>query len=244
MKKRVPIGLIVTLEDESDSLTNPRPVEAAGGLPVLIPYFDRAETIESFLDIVGGLILAGGRDVDPSYYREPPHPKLKEVEPLRDSVELRTIEKAMERDMPILGICRGIQTINVAAGGTLFQDISSFIPTEIEHSNAWNLALDPKTFQYHHPIEIDPSSRLFGIIGEKSVMVNSYHHQSVKDVAPGFKVIARAPDGIVEGMESLNHSFVLGIQSHIELLWDKDPRWLSLYQTFVKASEEYYNRCH
>jgi putative glutamine amidotransferase len=242
MKRKVPIGLIVTLEDENDSLTNPRPVEAAGGLPVLIPYFDRLETMESLLDLVGGLVLAGGRDVDPSYYHEPPHPKLKEVEPLRDSIELRTIKKAMERDMPILGICRGIQTINVAAGGTLFQDISSLISTDIEHSNAWESALDPKTSQCHHPIEIDPSSRLFKMVGEKSVMVNSYHHQSVKEVAPGFKVVARAPDGIVEGMESLGHSFVLGVQCHIELLWDKDPRWLTLYQTFVKASEKYYEK--
>jgi putative glutamine amidotransferase len=243
MKRRVPIGLIVTLEDENDSLTNPRPVEAANGLPVLIPYFDRAETIESLLDLIGGLILAGGRDVDPSYYHEPPHPKLKEIEPLRDSVELQMIQKALERDMPILGICRGIQTINVAAGGTLFQDTSSFVSTDIEHSNAWELALDPKNSQSHHPIEIDTSSRLFGIFGEKSVVVNSYHHQSVKDVAPGFKVVARAPDGIVEGMESLNHSFVLGVQCHAELLCDKDLRWLSLYQAFVKASEEYYEKC-
>ncbi len=243
MKRRVPIGLIVTLEDENDSLTNPRPVEAAGGLPVLIPYFDRAESIESLLDVIGGLVLAGGRDVDPIHYHEPPHPKLKEIEPLRDSVELQMIEKALERDMPLLGICRGIQTINVAAGGTLFQDISSFITTDIEHSNVWELALDPKNSQFHHPIEIDTSSRLFGIIGEKSVMVNSYHHQSVKDLAPGFKVVARAPDGIVESMESLNHSFVLGVQCHAELLCDKDLRWLSLYQAFVKASEEYYEKC-
>jgi len=242
MKKRVPVGLIVTLEDESDSLTNPRPVEAAGGLPVLIPYFEKAETIESFLDLVGGLILAGGRDVDPRHYDELPHPRLKEIEPLRDSVELETIKKALERDMPILGICRGIQTLNVAAGGTLYQDISSFLSTHIDHSNLWELALDPKNAQNHHSIEIDPSSRLFEIIGEKSIVVNSYHHQSVKDVAPGFKVVAKAPDGIVEGMESLTHSFVLGVQCHIEFLWDKDPRWLSLYQTFVKASEDYYEK--
>lgn len=242
MKRKVPIGLIVTLEDENDSLTNPRPVEAAGGLPVLIPYFDRSETIESFLDIVGGLVLAGGKDVDPNYYHEPPHPKLRDIELLRDSVELQTIKKALERDMPILGICRGIQTINVAAGGTLFQDIPSFISTDIEHSNPWEAALDPKNPQAHHSIEIHPSSRLFKIVGEKSLIVNSYHHQSVKDVAPGFEVVARAPDGIVEGIESLHHSFVVGIQCHIEFLWDKDLRWLGLYQAFVKASEEFYEK--
>jgi putative glutamine amidotransferase len=185
--------------------------------------------------------LAGGKDVDPNYYHEPRHPKLREVEPLRDSIELQTVEKALERDMPILGICRGIQTINVAAGGTLFQDISSFISTDIEHSNPWESALDPRNAQAHHPIEIHPSSRLFEIVGEKSVIVNSYHHQSVKDVAPGFKVVARAPDGIVEGIESLHHCFVLGIQCHIEFLWDKDPRWLNVYRAFVKASERYYN---
>lgn len=242
MKRKVPVGLIVTLEDENDSLTNPRPVEAAGGLPVLIPYYDGVETIESVLDLVGGLILAGGKDVDPNYYHEPRHPKLREVEPLRDSIELQTIEKALERDMPILGICRGIQTINVAAGGTLFQDISSFISTDIEHSNPWESALDPGNAQAHHAIEIHPSSRLFKIVGEKSVIVNSYHHQSVKDVAPGFKVVARAPDGIVEGIESLHHCFVLGIQCHIEFLWDKDPRWLNVYKAFVEASERYYNK--
>jgi putative glutamine amidotransferase len=241
MRKKVPIGLLVTLEDESDSLTNPRPVEVAGGFPVIIPYFEKAETIQSLPDFVGGLILAGGRDVDPRHYGEPPHPKLKEVEPFRDSVELQIISAAMEREMPILGVCRGIQTLNVAAGGTLFQDISSFFSTRIEHSNPWESALDPETSQQHHPIEIDPSSRLFEIIGEKSLMVNSYHHQSVKDTAPGLKVVARAPDGVIEGIESVHHPFVIGVQCHIELLWDKDSRWFNLYKTFVKACEEYYN---
>jgi len=240
MKRKVPIGLFVTLEDESDSLINSRPVEAAGGLPVLIPYFDKAETIESFLNIIGGLILAGGRDIDPLYYYEAPHPKLKEIEPTRDSVELETVKKALERNMPILGICRGIQMINVAAGGTLYQDIPSFLFTNIEHSNPWESARDPENAQSHHSIEIDPSSRLFEIIRERSIMVNSYHHQSLKDVPPGFKVTARAPDGVIEGVESLIHSFVLGVQCHVELLWDKDPRWTSLYRAFMKASEDYY----
>lgn len=244
MERYVPVGLIVTLEDENDSLTNPRPVEAAGGVPVLFPYCDRGETVESLLDLVGGLILAGGKDVDPRFYHESPHPKLREIEPLRDPIELQVIEKALERDMPILGICRGIQTVNVAAGGTLFQDIPSLISTGIEHSNNWESALDPKTCQYQHPIEIDTSSRLFELIGDGSIMVNSYHHQSVKDVAPDFKVTARAPDGVIEGMESITHAFVLGVQCHIELLWDKDPRWLDLYRVFVRASEQYYKKFH
>ena len=244
MKRNVPIGLIVTLEDESDSVTNPRPVEAAGGVPILLPYWEKRETIESLLDLVGGLLLAGGRDVDPRFYRETPHPNLKEIEPLRDPIEIEAIQKVLRRDMPLLGICRGIQTINVAAGGTLFQDIPSFIKTDIEHSNDWKIALDPKASQSHHPIEIDPSSQLFEIVGETSLPVNSYHHQSVKEVAPGFKVTARAPDGVIEGIESFTHSFVLGIQCHIELLWDKDPRWLNLYRAFINASEKYYNRFH
>src|SRR3990172_7799012 len=156
MKRNVPIGLIVTLEDESDSVTNPRPVEAAGGVPILLPYWEKRETIESLLHLVGGLLLAGGRDVDPRFYRETPHPNLKEIEPLRDPIEIDAIQKVLKRDMPLLGICRGIQTINVAAGGTLFQDIPSFIKTDIEHSNDWKIALDPKASQSHHPIEIDP----------------------------------------------------------------------------------------
>jgi putative glutamine amidotransferase len=241
MKRKVPIGLLVTLEDGNDSLTNPRPVEIAGGFPVLIPYFVKMETIRSIPDLVGGLILAGGGDVDPRYYGELPHPKLKEVEPLRDSVELKIVREALERDLPILGICRGAQTLNVAAGGTLFQDIPSFISTDIEHSQDWESALDPETSQQHHRIEIDLSSHLFKTVGEKSIMVNSFHHQAVKEVAPGFRVTARAPDEVIEGIESVRHSFVLGVQCHIELLWAKDPLWFNLYQTFVKACEEYYN---
>jgi len=244
MKTRVPIGLIITLEDENDSLTNPLPIEIAGGSPVIFPYWKKEETIDSLLDMVGGLVLTGGRDINPRFYQEKPHPKLKEIETLRDPVELETIQKALERNMPLLGICRGIQTINVAAGGTLFQDISSFITSDIEHSNDWELAFDAETSQSHHLVEIEPSSRLFEIIGERIIMVNSYHHQSLKEVAPGFKVTARAPDEVIEGIESFNHHFVLGIQCHIELLWGRDSRWLNLYKTFVKACEEYYNKVH
>ncbi len=244
MSKPVPIGLVVTLEDENDSVINPKPIEAAGGTPLLLPYCDKAETIESLLDLVGGLLLAGGRDVAPEFYEEPPHPKLGEVEPLRDRVELGIVARALKRDMPILGVCRGIQTLNVAAGGTLYQDIPSFVPTDIEHSNPWDSALDPENPQQHHAIEIDPSSRLFEIVESKSLVVNSYHHQSVRDLAPGFKVSARCRDGIVEAIESLKHGFVLGIQCHIELLWDKDPRWLALYEAFVKSSADYYQSVH
>jgi putative glutamine amidotransferase len=244
MKQSVPIGLLVTLEDENDSLINPKPVEAAGGIPLILPYCDREETIESILDLVGGLLLAGGRDVTPRFYDESPHQKLGEIEPLRDPIEFRIIEKALEKDMPILGACRGIQTLNVAAGGTLFQDIPSFIQTDIEHRNPWESALEPENPQRHHSIDIDPSSRLFEIIQTNALVVNSYHHQSVKDLAPGFKVSARCRDGVIEGLESLKHSFVLGVQCHIELLWEKDPRWFALYRAFAEASDDYYQKSH
>lgn len=242
MKQSVPIGLVVTLEDETDSLTNPKPIEAAGGIPLILPYPNEDETIESLLNLVGGLLLAGGKDLSPSFYKESPHPNLGEIEPLRDPIEFRIIEKALKRDMPILGVCRGIQTLNVAAGGTLFQDIPSFIQTDIEHRQPWDSALDPENPQQHHSIDIDPSSRLFEVIQAKSLVVNSYHHQSVKDLAPGFQVSARCRDDVIEGIESLKHGFVLGIQCHVELLWDKDPRWFALYRAFVKASEDYYEK--
>jgi putative glutamine amidotransferase len=244
MTQHVPIGLLVTLEDENDPLINPKPVEAAGGTPIILPYSDNEETIGSLLDLVGGLLLAAGRDVAPEFYHESPHPKLGEVEPLRDPIEFHIIKKALERDMPILGVCRGIQTLNVAVGGTLFQDIPSLVKTDIEHTVPWDSALDPENPQEHHAIEIDPTSRLFEIVKAKSLVVNSYHHQSVKDLAPGFKVSARCSDGIVEGIESLKHGFVLGVQCHIELLWEKDPRWFALYGAFVRASEDYYRKSH
>jgi putative glutamine amidotransferase len=239
MKPRIPIGIIVTLEEESDSLINPRPLEAAGGVPLLLPYFDDEETVESVLDLIGGLVLTGGRDLDPQFYHESPHPKLEETEPLRDPVEMQIIHKALKRDMPILGICRGIQTINVAAGGTLYQDILSFVTTDIEHTRPWGPALDPDNPQQHHPIEIEAGSRLDDLIGSRAVPVNSYHHQAVKDLAPGFRVTARAPDGVVEAMESTDHRFVLGVQCHIELLWNKDPRWFELYKNFLEAAMSY-----
>jgi putative glutamine amidotransferase len=244
MKKPVPIALIVTLEDERDALINPKPIEAAGGAPVILPYYNREEPIGSVLDCVGGILLAGGRDVDPGFYNEAPHPKLQEVEPLRDPIEFRIIRRAMERDMPILGVCRGIQTLNVTVGGTLFQDIPSVLQTDVEHGRSWDSALDPDNTQQHHTIDINPSSRLFEIIKTKSLAVNSYHHQSIKDLAPGFEVSARCRDGVIEGVESSVHRFVLGIQCHIELLWEKDSRWLDLYKTFIKASQDFYRESH
>jgi putative glutamine amidotransferase len=236
----VAVGIIVTLDDDYSPIENPKPVEAAGGVPVIFPYTEEEQTMNRLLDLVGGLLLAGGKDVDPAYFNETPHPKVNKADPRRDAFELKMIRKALSRNMPVLGICRGIQSLNVAAGGTLIQDIPGMVQTEIKHTYVWKEVLKAGDSQDHHFIKIDPSTHLYKAVKEKSIVVNSYHHQAVRKLPEGFIVSATSSDGIIEGIESLNHSFVIATQCHIERLWESDPRWLDLYRAFVSASESYF----
>jgi putative glutamine amidotransferase len=214
--------------------TYTRAVELAGGAPIAIPLQLGEETLSGIFARLDGLLLAGGADVHPREFGEEVAPFWRgEIDRERDIVELNLLRWAMHEQMPILGICRGIQMLNVAAGGSLYQDIDSQLTNPLHHPQ---IKGNPPNFRAHS-IDIDPQSRLSRVLSTTQIEVNSRHHQSVKQVAPGFCVTARAPDGVIEGIESTNGHFALGVQFHPENLIDDDPRMVRLFQEFVDATQ-------
>jgi putative glutamine amidotransferase len=215
-----------------------RAVEEAGGAPILIPLNLSEETLLSIFERLDGLLLAGGLDVHPKEFGEEVQPYCGEIETPRDEVELRMTRWALADEKPIFGICRGIQMLNVAAGGTLYQDIPSQLETNLPHPYRKG---DPYN-QRAHSVDIDSDSRVARLLGTTQLEVNSLHHQSLKKVAPGLKVIARAPDGVIEAVESDDDRFIVGVQFHPELLWDEDARMHRLFEEFVASARKYHEQ--
>jgi putative glutamine amidotransferase len=186
-----------------------------------------------------GLLLTGGGDVESSRYGEAPHPATEDVDPARDEFEIGLIAEARRRDLPIFGICRGAQVLNIAAGGTLVQDI----PSEI--SGALNHSLDVPQHQPYdlaHEVWIEKDSLLAQLMAERllgsdTCEVNSRHHQAVKAVAPGFRVAATAPDGVIEAIEDPSLRFCLGVEWHPENFW-RTGEFRPLFEGFVEAAEK------
>jgi putative glutamine amidotransferase len=178
---------------------------------------------------VSGLVLTGGEDVDPSLYGEARHEKVRSVNPERDNTEAELISEAKARGTPVLAICRGIQILNVALGGTLIQDIPSQVVTKIAHDD------DGPRDSRSHEITIESGSRIANALGTDRATVNSFHHQSVKEVAAGMRVTARSPDGIIEGMESTRDDWwVMAVQWHPEDLTESPEPWdRGLFKAFA-----------
>jgi putative glutamine amidotransferase len=211
-----------------------RAVEVAGGAPILIPLDLGDDSLRAVFDRLDGLLIPGGVDVDPKEYGEQVAPYCGSIDPAEDATEQRLLRWAFEKPLAILGICRGIQMLNVAAGGSLYQDVDAQLPNLLHHPHIQG---NPRNFRAH-TIEVKPQSRLARALGTSQIEVNSRHHQAVKEVAPGFHVTAHAPDGIIEGIEpdDLRH-FVLGVQFHPENLIDDDVRTVGIFKEFVKAAQ-------
>ncbi|HEU5088497.1 MAG TPA: gamma-glutamyl-gamma-aminobutyrate hydrolase family protein [Roseiflexaceae bacterium] len=209
-----------------------RAVEAAGGIPALIHQTRDADVLEMHYQRCDGLIFAGGADVDPSCYHAARHPMLQETAPEQDALELWLARRAIADGKPVFGICRGIQLLNVALGGTLYQDIPSEIPGALNHNQSTDLR---DMAALAHPIELDQDSWLAQRLDAEAPMVNTLHHQAIRDLAPGLRIVARAPDGVVEAVEGTGAGFILGVQLHPEELWDRsDPRWARVFSAFVE----------
>jgi putative glutamine amidotransferase len=178
-------------------------------------------------------VLTGGEDVDPARYGEQRHEKVRSVNVARDATEAALVEEARARGLPVLAICRGIQILNVALGGTLVQDIPSQCDTKIDHDEEG--ARTART----HEVSVEPGSLIANAVGAEQLSVNSFHHQSVKRVAEGMKVTARSPDGVIEGIESTDDNWwVMGVQWHPEEMTDSAEPWdRGLFKAFAKQLE-------
>lgn len=211
-------------------------VERAGGLPVLIPSMVSYETLRLTYERLDAVLLPGGGDINPTRYNAEPDETLYEISDERDEMEISMAQWAIEDDLPIFGICRGIQVLNVAMGGSLTQDIPSKIDTNLRHSIKFP---EEPRHTILHDVIIEKDSRLSHILGDNTqVAVNSLHHQSIRDVAPNATITAKATDGIVEGIELTDKHFVLAVQWHPEDLVDNDTRMQNLFDAFVQAASE------
>jgi putative glutamine amidotransferase len=205
-------------------------IRRAGGEPRVLQ-----NSLAASLEELSGVLLTGGGDIDPAYYNETPHPNTAAPDALRDTFEIALARLALESRLPMLGVCRGLQVINVAAGGSLVQDI----PSEMTHPLAHQI--DTPLYAIAHPVWVSPSSRLARIMKEELsegdvLQVNSRHHQAIKQPAPGFEISATAPDGVIEAIERADASFCMAVQWHPENFW-RTGEFRALFEDFVKACE-------
>jgi putative glutamine amidotransferase len=207
-------------------------IRHCGGAPVLIPAAQTTETIETILGRVEGLILSGGPDIHPRAYGEQPIEGLGEVDEGLDRMELEAARMALRKDIPLLAICRGIQTLNVALGGTLYQDIPRQVQGAINHAQKADKAVST------HSVRIEGKTLLHRVILRKEIWVNSKHHQAIKDVASPLIVSARSGDGMIEAVEAPSKKFALGVQWHPEGTWNVSADSKRLFRAFVQAASK------
>lgn len=212
----------------------PEGITAAGGIPVILSILNRDEDIEAIAERLDGFVFSGGQDVDPQYYGEALLKYSNEIYPPRDQLELRLLRAVIARDKPIFGVCRGLQLINVALGGTLYQDINKQLKRDqpIQHFQQNN-------YEYPvHEVSVATSSRLYEIIGTKTIRVNSMHHQAIAHLSPQLLAAATSADGLVEAVEIPELRFGLAVQWHPEFLWQQDANTLKVLQAFVDACRD------
>jgi len=200
----------------------------AGGSPLLIPCTEDAEPTRVALELVSGLIITGGPDVDPAFYGEEPRAELGAIAPERDALDRHTVDFILQHpDLPVLGICRGIQSINAFAGGTLIQDIRSQVPGAIKHSQ------NAPGWYGTHDVRIEPGSRLAETLGEVPLRANSFHHQAVAEVAEGFRAVAHTSDGVIEAIERTSARYCIAVQFHPEIMAPRSERIAKLFARLV-----------
>lgn len=228
------IGIpVVNTDGEHDFGNYVKAIKEHGGEVKLLVRGEKS--IEEFIAEIDGLLLPGGGDIHPDYFNEEWHPKLKSVDETRDELELSLFENANEADKPIFGICRGIQVMNVAMGGSLYQDIESEYPQKaLTHPKK-------RREDSQHQIKINPDTLLSEFVGKGEDEVNSAHHQALNDIGEGFVVTARSEDGIIEAIENPSKRFMLGVQYHPERMLATDEfreHRRKLFEAFIKAASE------
>jgi len=212
---------------------------SVGAIPWMIPLVgDDRETLRGIYAELDGVFLPGGADVDPASYNEERHPLCDQSDPARDRVELTLIRWALEDRKPILGVCRGVQLLNLATGGTLYQDLNAQFPGSIKHDYFPHVGNYPRDY-LAHTVRIAEGSRLGGLVGLPEIKVNSLHHQGIRTLGQGLVATAVAPDGLIEAVEVADDHFAVGVQWHPEVLSDNDPAMRRLFEAFIDAAGEF-----
>ena len=227
------IGLIPLVDEGRESLWMlpgyMRGVEAAGGLPVMLPLTDDPEALRQLSAQCDGFLLTGGHVVSPGVYGAARLPACGACSPERDRMESALLALAMAADKPVLGICRGIQFINAALGGTLWQDLPTQRPSDVNHHQS------PPYDAPAHAVSILPDTPLARLLGAEALRVNSYHHQAVRDLAPALRPMAVSPAGLVEAVWHPGRRFLWAVQWHPEFAWQTDPGAMKIFGAFVEA---------
>jgi len=204
-------------------------IEKAGGIPILLPYVEDCSVLEKYVEMCDGFLFSGGFDIAPSRYGEATKETCGKLQPMRDKLEFTIFEKIIKTDKPIMGICRGFQFINVALGGTLIQDIPSEAPSEINHTQT-----EPR-FTPSHEVRVLADTPLYSLVGKDRMVANSFHHQAIKTLGRGLKVMAMADDGIVEAIYSTGERYIRAYQWHPERLYKINEDNLTLFSDFIRA---------
>ena len=225
------IGIVPLVDDEKESLWMlpgyMDGITEAGGLPIMLPLTHDPDTIRQMLNTVQGILLTGGHDVSPVIYGEKPLPECGVASKERDAMESELVKQCIRKDTPILGICRGIQFLNAYLGGSLYQDLPTQHPTEVEHHQK------PPYDVPIHKVDIVEDSKLFRLLGKKTLSVNSYHHQAIKKLADTLKTMAVSEDGIIEAVEMSGKKFVWAFQWHPEFSYKTDENSRKIFKEFV-----------
>lgn len=226
------IAIFAEVDDEMNGkVQNPyiKAIEKSGGTPILLPYVDNIETMNSFVSICDGFFFTGGADIDPKRYGEQPKAACGEIQYYRDKFEFTMVERVICTQKPILAICRGAQLINVALGGTLYQDIPSEIKTQISHRQS-----EPK-FSPSHKVNIIADTPLSVLVKSEQLQANSFHHQAIKILGSGLKVMATADDGIIEAFYASDERYIRAYQWHPERLFESEEHNRMIFEDFIEA---------
>ncbi|MCM1246445.1 MAG: gamma-glutamyl-gamma-aminobutyrate hydrolase family protein [Roseburia sp.] len=234
MKKPV-IGVVPLMDIERESYwMHPgymKGIEQAGGIPVMLPFVSDEEILQQLTETMDGFLFTGGQDVSPNLYAQRITPACGQCCKERDEMEAVLFRLAYEQDKPVLGICRGIQYINVIMGGTLYQDLPGEHPSDTEHHQK------PPYDQPVHSVEIAEKSPLYSLLKKEAIMVNSYHHQAIRALAPKLSAMAVSEDGLVEAVYVPKKRFIWGIQWHPELSYLVDENSRRIFSKFIKMAE-------
>ena len=232
MPKHPIIGLTTYGRNEKNAYTLPAEyidaVRRAGGVPLLLPPGET--NLAEVLPLLDGVILSGGGDIDPALYGGEQHPTIYMIDAERDTFEVELTKAVLAKQTPLLCICRGTQVLNVALGGTLIEHLPDVVGEDIPHRA-------PPRLPTSHPVAVEPESRLAEVMGQMEVTTASWHHQAVRDLAPGLQVVAHAPDGTIEAVEMPNHPWLIAVQWHPELTAAKDTSQQRLFDALVEAAK-------